>query len=65
MDLDPTTRAEFIGQHGLDYSKWGHSIGDPYARVAVTGASAVMTKASRMCRIMREGVLNVARRLCL
>jgi nicotinamidase-related amidase len=34
MDLDPTTRAEFIGQHGLDYSKWGHSIGDPYARPA-------------------------------
>lgn len=34
MDLDPVTRAEFIGQHGLDYSKWGHSIGDPHARPA-------------------------------
>ena len=34
MDLDPATRAEFIGQHGLDYSKWGHSLGDPYARPA-------------------------------
>ncbi len=34
MDLDPVVRRVFLAEHGPDYGKWGHRIGDPTARPA-------------------------------
>lgn len=66
MDLDPAVRAEFIGQHGLDYRKWGHSLGDPYARPAsffkIRPGEYVIPKAAQDA-FTSSNLLNVLRNL--
>lgn len=34
MDLDPAIRNSFVAQHGLNFERWGHHIGDPGSRPA-------------------------------
>lgn len=66
MDLDPAVRAEFIGQHGLDYSKWGHCIGDPNARPAgffkIRPGEYVIPKSAQDA-FASSNILNVLRNL--
>lgn len=34
MDLDPVIRQSFLAEHGPNYEKWGHHVGDPASRPA-------------------------------